>query len=114
MSFGAFWLSYAITLQPSYSAYTAYAPSNSTSSAAGLATKGFNASFGKLRMLFGGAKHIEISNRKHRFSLAIHGSTLPGFSYLLASNEYRLRGGLYYSSCSVWSSYWRALSTCGW
>jgi succinate-acetate transporter protein len=53
MSFGAFWLSYAITLQPSYSAYTAYAPSNSTSSAAGLATKGFNASFGFLLLFMG-------------------------------------------------------------
>lgn len=57
MSFGAFWLSYGITLQPSYGAYTAYAPANSTSEAAGLATKGFNASFGKLRMLIGRAKH---------------------------------------------------------
>ncbi|PMD52940.1 uncharacterized protein K444DRAFT_647042 [Hyaloscypha bicolor E] len=45
LSFGAFWLSYAITLQPSYNAYTAYAPDNSTSSSAGLASKGFNASF---------------------------------------------------------------------
>ncbi|KAN0099881.1 GPR1/FUN34/yaaH family domain containing protein [Hyaloscypha variabilis] len=53
MSFGAFWLSYAITLQPSYSAYTAYAPTNSTSSAAGLATKGFNASFGFLLLFMG-------------------------------------------------------------
>jgi len=57
MSFGAFWLSYAITLQPSYNAYTSYAPDNSTSLSAGLESKGFNASFGKLRILFVGAKH---------------------------------------------------------
>ncbi|CZR67631.1 related to Y.lipolytica GPR1 protein and Fun34p [Phialocephala subalpina] len=53
MSFGAFWLSYGITLQPSYNAYTAYAPTNSTSSTAGLATKGFNASFGFLMLFMG-------------------------------------------------------------
>jgi succinate-acetate transporter protein len=51
MSFGAFWLTFAITLQPSYGAFSSYAPPTATSPAAGMATKGFNASFGKLTTL---------------------------------------------------------------
>lgn len=47
-SFGAFWLTFAATLQPAYNAWGAYAPADATSAAAGLATQGFNASFGKL------------------------------------------------------------------
>jgi succinate-acetate transporter protein len=50
MAFGAFWLTFAITLQSSYGAYSAYAPPGSTSPAAGLQTEGFNSSFGKLGM----------------------------------------------------------------
>ncbi|OBT69691.1 hypothetical protein VE03_00835 [Pseudogymnoascus sp. 23342-1-I1] len=45
MSFGCFYLTLAATLQPSYGAYAAYSPSP-TDPAAGLATEGFNASFG--------------------------------------------------------------------
>jgi uncharacterized protein len=47
MSFGAFWLSFAATLQPQYNAYGAYAPPGSTSPADGLSTVGFSASFGE-------------------------------------------------------------------
>ena len=43
-SFGAFWLSYAATLQPFYSTYASYAPAGEPG-AAGLETVGFNASF---------------------------------------------------------------------
>ena len=50
MSFGAFWLSFGATLQPTYNAYGAYAPAGSTSAAAGLDTVGFNASFGTSRI----------------------------------------------------------------
>lgn len=46
-SFGAFWLTFAATLQPTYNAWGAYAPADATSPAAGLTTQGFNASFGK-------------------------------------------------------------------
>ncbi|PBP18420.1 hypothetical protein BUE80_DR010820 [Diplocarpon rosae] len=46
MSFGAFWLSFAATLQPFYAASASYAPNPVTSPAEGLATVGFNASFG--------------------------------------------------------------------
>ncbi|KAK2626357.1 hypothetical protein QTJ16_004619 [Diplocarpon rosae] len=46
MSFGAFWLSFAATLQPFYAASASYAPNPATSPAEGLATVGFNASFG--------------------------------------------------------------------
>ncbi|RFU30380.1 hypothetical protein B7463_g5960, partial [Scytalidium lignicola] len=45
VSFGAFWLTFASTLQPFYHAYGSYAPAGSTSEAAGLSTVGFNASF---------------------------------------------------------------------
>jgi uncharacterized protein len=50
MSFGAFWLSFGATLQPTYNAYGAYAPAGSTSAAAGLDTVGFNSSFGTSRI----------------------------------------------------------------
>jgi len=44
-SFGAFWLTFAATLQPFYNAYGAYAPAGEPASA-GLAAPAFNASFG--------------------------------------------------------------------
>jgi len=44
-SFGAFWLTFAATLQPFYSAYALYAPAGGTA-ADGLSTVGFTASFG--------------------------------------------------------------------
>jgi succinate-acetate transporter protein len=62
MSFAAFYLTFAITLQPSYGAFSSYAPAGSTNPAAGLATEGFNASFGKLGMILGGPSTIEFSN----------------------------------------------------
>ncbi|KAI1335811.1 GPR1/FUN34/YaaH-class plasma membrane protein-like protein [Xylariaceae sp. FL0016] len=46
VSFGAFWLSFGSTLIPQFNAYAAYAPTDATSSAVGLQTQGFNASFG--------------------------------------------------------------------
>ncbi|RAL61286.1 hypothetical protein DID88_010365 [Monilinia fructigena] len=45
VSFGAFWLTFASTLQPFYYAYGLYAPADGTP-ADGLTTVGFNASFG--------------------------------------------------------------------
>jgi len=44
-SFGAFWLTFAATLQPFYNAYGAYSPTPNTNPGAGLMTAGFNASF---------------------------------------------------------------------
>src|ERR1700712_2792031 len=44
MSFGAFWLSFAATLQPFYAAYGSYSP-DPDAPAEGLATVGFTASF---------------------------------------------------------------------
>ncbi|KAK3934656.1 gpr1-like plasma membrane protein [Diplogelasinospora grovesii] len=44
-SFGAFFLSFGATLTPSFAAYASYAPAGEPA-AAGLATQGFNASFG--------------------------------------------------------------------
>ena len=52
-SFGAFWLSFAATLQPFYYAYGLYAPAGSTSEAAGLTTVGFTASFGFFLVFMG-------------------------------------------------------------
>lgn len=44
-TFGTFWLSFASTLNPSFSAFASYAPAGEPG-AAGLETQGFNASFG--------------------------------------------------------------------
>jgi len=53
ISFGAFWLSFAATLQPSYYAYGLYAPADATSETAGLSTVGFTASFGFFLVFMG-------------------------------------------------------------
>lgn len=45
-SYGAFFLSFAGTLTPSFNAFGAYAPAGEDPSS-GLATQGFNASFGE-------------------------------------------------------------------
>jgi succinate-acetate transporter protein len=45
ISFGAFWCSFAATLQPFYFAYGSYAPPGAASEAEGLTTVGFTASF---------------------------------------------------------------------
>lgn len=45
-SFGGFWFSYGATLIPAFAAYATYAPADGVA-ADGLATTGFNASFGK-------------------------------------------------------------------
>lgn len=44
-SFGAFWLTFAATLQPSYYAYGLYAPEGAASPSEGLTTVGFQSSF---------------------------------------------------------------------
>ncbi|KFY32508.1 hypothetical protein V493_00129 [Pseudogymnoascus sp. VKM F-4281 (FW-2241)] len=44
-SFGAFWLTFAATLQPSYYAYGLYAPEGAASAADGISTVGFQSSF---------------------------------------------------------------------
>ncbi|KAE8442520.1 hypothetical protein EG329_003301 [Mollisiaceae sp. DMI_Dod_QoI] len=51
-SFGAFWLSFASTLQPFYYAYGNYAPAGQPESA-GLTTVGFTASFGFFLLFMG-------------------------------------------------------------
>ena len=53
ISFGAFWLTFAATLTPYYEAYGSYAPTGSTSPAAGLQTVGFTASFGFFLVFMG-------------------------------------------------------------
>jgi succinate-acetate transporter protein len=52
ISFGAFWLTFASTLEPSYFAYGLYAPAGAPETA-GLATQGFNASFGFFLLFMG-------------------------------------------------------------
>ncbi|KAG4437179.1 hypothetical protein IFR05_007335 [Cadophora sp. M221] len=52
MSFGAFWLTFAATLQPFYGAYGAYAPAGEPE-AAGIATVGFTASFAFFLLFMG-------------------------------------------------------------
>lgn len=54
MSFGAFWLTFAATLQPFYNAAAAYAPPGSASPVtAGLATEGYNSSFAFFMIFMG-------------------------------------------------------------
>lgn len=56
-SFGAFWLTFAATLQPFYNAYGAYGSATATSQAetlsTGIASQGFNASFGFFLLAMG-------------------------------------------------------------
>lgn len=52
ISFGAFWLTFAATLQPFYYAYGLYAPAGEPE-AAGLGTVGFTASFGFFLVFMG-------------------------------------------------------------
>jgi len=52
ISFGAFWLTLAATLQPFYNAYGAYAPAGEPASS-GIATEGFTASFGFFLLFMG-------------------------------------------------------------
>lgn len=46
-TFGGFWLSFGGTLNPSFAAFSSYAPADAASPAEGLQTEAFNASFGK-------------------------------------------------------------------
>ncbi|KAF9874743.1 GPR1/FUN34/YaaH-class plasma membrane protein [Colletotrichum karsti] len=52
-TFGAFWATFGGTLNPSFAAFSSYAPAGSTNPADGLATKGFNASFGFITLAMG-------------------------------------------------------------
>ncbi|KAI8280780.1 GPR1/FUN34/YaaH-class plasma membrane protein [Colletotrichum sp. SAR 10_98] len=51
-TFGAFWASFGGTLNPSFAAFSSYAPAGEAG-ATGLATKGFNASFGFITLAMG-------------------------------------------------------------
>lgn len=53
ISFGAFWLTFASTLQPFYYAYGLYAPTPTDPETAGLGTVGFTASFGFFLVFMG-------------------------------------------------------------
>jgi succinate-acetate transporter protein len=58
MSFGAFWFTFAITLQQGYGAFTTYAPPGSPDPAVGILTPGFNASFGKCKKSLRGCTSV--------------------------------------------------------
>ncbi|KAE9363150.1 hypothetical protein N431DRAFT_357090 [Stipitochalara longipes BDJ] len=53
ISFGAFWLTFAATLQPFYYAYGSYAPTPTDPESAGMSTVGFTASFGFFLVFMG-------------------------------------------------------------
>ncbi|TKW56130.1 Protein alcS [Colletotrichum tanaceti] len=53
LTFSAFWLTFGGTLHPSFAAFSSYAPAGSASGAEGLATRGFNASFGFITLAMG-------------------------------------------------------------
>ncbi len=50
MAYGAFWLTFAYTLEPAYLAYGAYATDTNNLST-GLTSQGFNASFGRSQFI---------------------------------------------------------------
>ncbi|KAK1708421.1 hypothetical protein CaCOL14_008131 [Colletotrichum acutatum] len=53
LTFSSFWFTFGATLNPSFAAFSSYAPANATSGAEGLTTQGFNASFGFITLAMG-------------------------------------------------------------
>lgn len=89
VSFGAFWLTLASTLQPFYYAYGAYAPAGQPE-AAGIATTGFTASFGFFLVFMGVLCFIYLicSLRTNIVFVVIFFSLVLGFCLLSASYWY--------------------------
>jgi len=88
-SFGAFWLSFAATLQPFYYAYGAYAPTGG-SEAEGLATVGFTASFAFFLVFMGVLCFIYLicSLRTNIVFVVIFFTLVLAFSLLAAAYWY--------------------------
>lgn len=86
ISFGAFWLTLAATLQPFYYAYGLYAPPGATP-AEGLQTQGFNASFGFLMVFMGVlcVVYLICSLRTNVVFVVIFFTLVLGFSLLSAA-----------------------------
>jgi succinate-acetate transporter protein len=87
-SFGAFWLTFGATLQPIYNAYGAYGSPTATTQAetlsTGLASPGFNASFGFFALTMGILCFIYLicSLRTNVVFVVIFLSLVIGFSLL--------------------------------
>jgi succinate-acetate transporter protein len=92
MSFGAFWLTFAATLQPSYYAYGLYAAAGSAESA-GIDTTGFTASFGFFLLFMGVLCFIYLvcSLRTNVVFVVIFFTLVLAFSLLTGAYWYNAR-----------------------
>lgn len=90
-TFGAFWLSYAATLQPFYNSYGAYVMDPTMPASAGLETSGFNASFAFF-LLFMGLLcfiYLILSLRTNLVFFMIFLTLVPAFCLLAAAFWYQ-------------------------
>lgn len=86
MTYGAFWLTLFATLEPGFSAFTAYAPAGTPPAdvgAAGLASTGFNASFGVYTIYLVNAKSFGADMMTKGFYMLFMG--LLNFVFLICS-----------------------------
>lgn len=85
-SFGGFWFSYGATLLPFFNAFGAYSP-DPTDITAGLATKGFNASFGFFTLFLAVLCFIYLicSLRTNVVFVIIFAGVFGGFIFLTAT-----------------------------
>ena len=113
-SFGGFWLSYGATLLPSFNAFGAYSPSTEPQDIAkGLATQGFNASFGffMLFMALLCLVYLVCAVRTNAVFCVIFSGLFVGFTFLtatfwfvaegeaVASNTLYLGGASFFITC---------------
>ncbi|EME44297.1 hypothetical protein DOTSEDRAFT_71958 [Dothistroma septosporum NZE10] len=86
-SFGAFWLSFAATLQPFYNAYGAYVTTPGASAASGLETQGFNSSFAFFLVFMGVLcfVYLILSLRTNLVFFLIFLFLVPSFAMLAAA-----------------------------
>lgn len=107
MAYGAFWLTYAYTLDPAYLAYGAYSP-DPTNPALGLTSTGFNASYGKFEehQKESGDSRL-LTNR--RILPSVHGPAQPNFPHLLIEDGHHPRNSILNLGPRLWSSHWTAL-----
>ena len=110
-SFGAFWLTFAATLQPIYNAYGAFSADPLTAPGEGLATVEFNASFGSYyQTVVLSIEHL--LTYCNRFLPGLHGPAVSDLLHLLTQNQRRLRFDLLHSRPRFRLLDWRVLEPC--
>ncbi|KAH7133797.1 GPR1/FUN34/yaaH family-domain-containing protein [Dactylonectria macrodidyma] len=83
-SFGCFWLSFGGILNPSFAAFSSYAPADAKSPAEGMATRGFNASLGFWLVFMGllAVVYLICALRTNMVFVFIFLSLIPAFGLL--------------------------------